>query len=160
MYNLRPLNSKPRLGFELNVLYKLLEAKGIYVAGHEYENVYQLSRIDEALFLLKAFGGAYTITLDSKLYEQVSNKTGVKLKLSVPVTTPVGSTNASGLFDSVISSVNNEFVTKFCDKPEYERIYNSEGKSDFINMVFKLNQFNVQSKLLNKVKSHLQMSLL
>ena len=123
-------HSKPGLGFELNILYKLLEAKGIYVAGHEYENVYQMSRLEEALFLLKD-GGAYTITLDSKLYEEVSNKTGVKLKLSVPVATAVGSTNASVSADSVISSsnrVNNEFVTKFCDKPEYERTYNSEGK--------------------------------
>ena len=121
--------------FDLHVLYCLLEPKDCYVRATDYDDIYQMSRLEEALFLLKD-AGAYKIILDTKLYEEVSNSVGKKLNLSVPVATPIGSLGSTGSDDRSNSSSSNvaKFVeTEFCEKPEYMRTYDAAGKWFYVN---------------------------
>ena len=60
-------HAQPARGFVVNTLYLLFEPTGRYVASHDYDTEFEMSRMQEALFLLKD-AGAYTITIDEKMF--------------------------------------------------------------------------------------------
>jgi len=130
-------HAQPARGFVVNTLYLLFEPTGRYVASHDYDTEFEMSRMQEALFLLKD-AGAYTITIDEKMFNEMSRRCGGKLSMSVPVATPVGAAGAGGdasstSSDAGFSLASRLVVTRFSEQPEFQRHYKPEGKWFYSN---------------------------
>ena len=130
--------SSPAHGFNVDTLYRLLEAKRRYVRACDYDYDYEMSRVQEAIVLLKD-AGAYSITIDEESFLAYKKATGKDAKLSVPIATPIGDVGAAGGAASHAGTADHEDRTSrslgtiFSNKPEHGRYYNPDGKWFYSN---------------------------